>query len=56
LELYIFLKNINNLNEKFDNILKKNNINLIDKIDEAKDKEIKDIKFIQRNKKVSKKN
>ena len=33
---------INNLNEKYDNILYNNGINLIEKIDESKDKEIKD--------------
>ena len=33
---------INNLNEKYDNILKKNGINLLEKIDETKDKDIKD--------------
>ena len=33
---------INNLNEKYDNIFKKNGINFIEKIDETKDKDIKD--------------
>jgi len=33
---------INNLSEKYDNILNKNYINLIEKIDESKDKDIRD--------------
>ena len=45
---------INNLSKKYNNTLKKIGINLLEKIDEAKDKDIKDIKFIQRNKKASK--
>jgi len=33
---------MNNLSEKYDNILNKNYINLIEKIDESKDKDIRD--------------
>ena len=44
---------INNLSKKYNNTLKKIGINLLEKI-ETKDKDIKDIKFIQRNKKASK--